>query len=101
MERSLRPERFDANPDASDAKRKWQHWYKTFSNYVENIEGITDENKLKVLINHLDSAVVEYISDIETYDAALTTLRNVYVKPTNEVLPGIALPLASNDWVNP
>ena len=85
MERSLRPERFDANPDASDAKRKWQHWYKTFSNYVENIEGITDENKLKVLINHLDSAVFEYISDIETYDAALTTLRNVYVKPTNEV----------------
>ena len=86
MERSLRPSgRFDANPDASDAKSKWQHWYKTFSNYVDDIEGITDENKLKVLMNHLDSAVFEYISNIETYDAALTTLRNVYVKPTNEV----------------
>ena len=54
-------------------------------NYVDSIEGITDQSKLKALINHLDLAVFKYISESETYDAAKTTICNVYVKRTKKL----------------
>ena len=54
-------------------------------NYVDSNEGITDQSKLKALINHLDLAVFKYISESETYDAAKTTLRNVHVKWTKKL----------------
>jgi len=51
---------------------------------VNSIEGINADNKLRVLINHIDSTVNEYISKNETYDAA-AVLRNIYLKTVNEV----------------
>ena len=82
MDKCLKPERFDIDPAAPDARRKWQHWIRTFTSYVNSIENNSEENKLNVLINHVDASVYEYFSEAQTYDAAL---RSVFNKPVNEI----------------
>ena len=39
MDKVLRPERFDAKPNAQDASKSWRHWLTTFENFVEAIPG--------------------------------------------------------------
>ena len=46
---------------------------------------IDDAKRLSLLISHISSNVYEYISECETYGAALTVLKELYEKPTSEV----------------
>ena len=84
MERVLRPDRFDTDPNSSAATQEWKHWHKTFSNYIEAISS-HDPNKLNVLVNFLSPRIYAYISDCSTYETALETLSALYIKPKNEV----------------
>ncbi len=34
MEKILRPERLDIEPDDKVAEKQWKHWLKTFSNFM-------------------------------------------------------------------
>ena len=43
MDKVLRPERFDAKPNAQDASKSWRHWLTTFENFVEAITGRISE----------------------------------------------------------
>ena len=56
---------------APDTKQNWQHWNKTLTSYIDSSEEITNENKLNVLINHIDSATYELVRDCESYDEAV------------------------------
>ena len=85
MDKSLKPERFEIDPSAPDVKRRWLHWHKTLTGYIDSFADITEANKLKILINHVDAATYELISEIDTYDEAVRTLLNIFVKPTNEI----------------
>ena len=85
MDKCLKPESFLVDLSAPDAKQKWRHWNKTLTSYIGSIKEITNENKLNVLINHIDSATYKLVSDCESYDEAVTTLRNIFVKPTDEI----------------
>ena len=82
MDRFLRPERFDTTPDSPDAAKSWKHWLRTFQNFLSSIQ---DPNKLNLLINFLSPTVYDFIADCTDYDAAITILKNLYVKPANEI----------------
>ena len=81
MDKCLKPDRFETDPTSPALKRNWQHWIRTFTGYIE-------ENKLNILINHVDTSVYKYISEAETYEAATTILHNI-CKPINKILPDI------------
>ena len=84
MERFLRPERFDCNPNSSSATQEWNHWFRTFKNFLSSVEQ-HEPNKLDTLINYIAPSVYEYIADTTSYDAAVEILEKLYVRPKNEV----------------
>jgi transposase InsO family protein len=87
MERLLRPDRLDTDPNSSTAAKEWTHWFKTFENFLAVIpsEDPTQLNKLGILTNYVSPTVYEVISDCTTYEEAVTLLKNLYIKPNNEI----------------
>lgn len=84
MERYLRPERFDADPNQADAAKQWLHWFRTFENFLTSLASLSP-NKLDTLINYLAPSVYEFIGECTTYEDAINILKDTYVKPKNEV----------------
>ncbi|XP_045615138.2 uncharacterized protein [Procambarus clarkii] len=86
MERLLRPERSATDPNATTAAQEWRHWLKTFQNFILAVEENTPTvNKLRLLINYVAPRVFNYVADCTTYDAAETSLTELFVKPKKEV----------------
>ena len=102
MDKYLKPSRFDCDPNAAGADKQFKHWLKTFQNFVSTIKfetaatagtedtvqtaaAQTEQLKLTTLVNYIAANVYEYIADSETYDDAINTLTNIYVKPVNEI----------------
>ena len=84
MDRVLRPERFDCDPNSPDASRNWKYWFTTFTNYLDTIVSL-NPNKLKTLINFISPALYERISYYDSYESAVAALESLYVRPKNEV----------------
>ncbi|XP_046864362.1 uncharacterized protein LOC124458379 [Xenia sp. Carnegie-2017] len=84
MEKVLRPQRFDTNPNAQDAARSWLHWFATFQNFVAAIPN-EEVNKLKVLVNYVSTDVYQLFCEATTYEEAIELLKNLYVKVPNEI----------------
>ena len=84
MEKVLRPQRFDTNPNAQDAARSWLHWFATFQNFVAAIPN-EEVNKLKVLVNYVSADVYQLFCEATTYEEAIELLKNLYVKVPNEI----------------
>lgn len=84
MERSLRPERFDADPNSPDASSQWKHWHRTFNTYLKTIK-CEPEDKLDTLVNHVTHVIYNHIIDCDTFDAAINALESLFVKPKNEI----------------
>ena len=57
MNKCLRPDRYKNDPTSPDSKRKWQHWIRIFTGYINSIEGVSEENNLNILINHVDTSL--------------------------------------------
>ena len=86
----MKPERLSVDPNSQDAAKQWKHWARTFDNYLESLEqerrdGDPAINKLRILTNSVDYKVFDYIEDLESYDAAIDTLKALYVKTPNTV----------------
>ena len=96
MDRFLRPERFDTSPDSPDAAKSWKHWLRTFNSFLTSVAD-RDPNKLDLLINYLSPTVYDYVADCATYDSAIETLKNLYVKPANEVFARYLLSTAKQE----
>ena len=84
MEKILRPERLDVSPTSPTAARDWKHWISTFQTFLTSITG-ENVNKWGILINFVSPTVYEYIAECATYDTAIALLKELYVKPKNEV----------------
>ena len=96
MDKYLRPERFDADPNMTGADKRYKHWIKTFENFlnsieltpVTNVDGTSTEravDKLSTLMNYISSNVFEFIADCTTYEESIEILQSLYIKPTNEI----------------
>lgn len=84
MERLMRPDRFDADPNAPDATKQWNHWFCTFSNFLDEVQTL-QPRKLKMLYNYISPAIYDLISEYETYEDAIEALEALFVKPKNEI----------------
>ena len=52
MEKVLRPDRLDFNPNTIDAPRAWRHWLATFENFIESPQRLNENlDELQILIN--------------------------------------------------
>lgn len=83
MEKFTRPERFEGRHDTTLSQ--WKHWLRTFEFFLSKSNATSDGDKLGLLINHISSEAYDHISDCTTYAAALSMLRDVYVKPVNKI----------------
>ena len=87
MEKYLRPERFATDPNESNAAKQWQHWRRTFENFLDQLGGDTEtseEHKLKLMINYVAPSIYEHIADCTSYATAMDILSGMYIKPKNE-----------------
>ena len=85
MDKFLRPERFECDPSSAGSHKQWTHWLRTFENFISAIT--TQEiDKFALLTNYVAPSVYEYIADCDTYESAITVLKELYVKPQNENL---------------
>ena len=86
MDKFLKPQVFETEPSSPTAAKQWNHWLKTFENFIAAIATLNNEpNKLTTLINYVNHDVYDLISECTSYDDAIETLRNIYVQPKNEV----------------
>lgn len=84
MDRYLRPERLDADPNSSTAKQEYQHWKRTFDVFLVSIAEHTP-NKLETLYNFVSPKVYSYIAEAASYEAAIEILKGTYIKEKNIV----------------
>ena len=87
MERFLKPERFDTLPESPGSTKSWNHWLRTFNNFISSIQLPNQQvpDKLLLLTNFLSPAVYDFISESTEFDSAIAVLNALYVKPANEV----------------
>ena len=86
MVKALKPEGFEGSPNTTTSLKEFNHWFKTFEYFIEGL------NKLKVLTNFVAPSVYDYFSKCTTYDDAIETTKQLYVKPTNKVFARHLLP---------
>ena len=105
MDKLLRPERFTTEATVPNAESLYRHWKTTFQNYVEDAisapaatpdpndanavqaaataAAAAERKKLHALFNTVSASIYETISDCTTFDQALLTLDNSYIKPAS------------------
>ena len=84
VDRSLRPEKLDIDSSDPECGKKWAHWKRCFKTYISSIN--TPEkpvNQLDYLIGLVSHSLYEHIEDSASYDAAETTLGNLFQKKIN------------------
>ena len=88
MEKYLKLERLDTPPNTPLSSKNFNHWFRSFSSFLCKIiepNVHTDLDKLDTLINCISSDVYEYIAECNTFDNAVNRLKELYIKPPNEV----------------
>ena len=85
MDRHFKPERLELIPNSNSAPRLWRHWYTTFQNFTLATKAEEDDDKLKLLINHVSPEIYELLDNCKTYKGVVEILTNLYIKPINEV----------------
>ena len=48
-------------------------------------------DKFNVLLGHIDRTVYDYIENCNTYEEAIQTLEDIYVKPTNKIFAHLSI----------
>ena len=88
---SLKPNRFDVDPNAPGATKLFKHWLKTLENFLESAatyaraQEIEEPNRFKVLCAYVGASVYELNEDCTDYDVAMLKLQRHYVKQPNVV----------------
>jgi len=85
MDKFLKPERLDVSPNSPSADRDFTHWYRTFAALIRRSTQASDIDKLDALITFVSPSVYEYIAECDEYETALNLLKDLYIKPKNEV----------------
>ena len=86
MDKILRPERLDLDVKSTNAEEDYNHWIRTFENFLEAVTKSNDEaDKLKVLTNFVTPKVYHYIADCDTFESAKAVLQSLFIKKKNTV----------------
>ena len=91
MDKFLRPDRFSTPPTDANGSGQWVHWKKTFDNFISKYPLQTDQtvvpdgDKLLLLTNYISADLYSHIANATTYDAAVTILQGMYIKPVNRL----------------
>ncbi|XP_072401729.1 uncharacterized protein [Diabrotica undecimpunctata] len=85
MDKLLRPDRFDADPNSPRSSQEWMHWKATFENFISSMIDVSEEEKFKLLVNYVSNNIYELISDCRKYSEAKSILEAAFVKPKNEI----------------
>ena len=89
MDKLLKPQVFDCEPNVPEAEKQWKHWIKKFETFclaAEKANSSTDPfDKLPLLVHYLSTDVHELIWECNTYTEAKNVLENAYLKPKSEV----------------
>lgn len=91
MEKYLKPERLDLDPNKPDSADTWQHWKRSFHIFLEAAgesqqqTPLTDRLKLNLLINLVSPTIFKHISDVDDYDSAMDVLEGVFVQPRSTI----------------
>ena len=83
MDKVLRPERLDSDPNLAEATLAWYHWKSTFTNFLTTLPQ-ENLNKRNVLINLVSPKIFSLIAETNDYERAMEVLQNHFVKPKNE-----------------
>ena len=84
MDKVLRPEQLETDPNSNTASKEWLHWRRTFENFLsvlpqENLD------KLSILTSYVSPTIFQYIETSAEYAEAIEVLKGLFVKPTNEI----------------
>ena len=102
MDKHLRPQRFDTEPNSNNAEKEWRHWYRTFINFLNEVhptpaaaadgtpptEAVLtalSTKRLNTLTVYIAPNVFDFIIDATTYETAIQTLEQLYVKPKSVI----------------
>ena len=82
MNKVIKPERLDVDPGSTQATAKFNHWFETFTYYLDALQTADVEHTiLHILINLISFHVYQHIADINGYyDRTIQTLKNLYIK---------------------
>ena len=86
MDQHLKPSRFDGDHRSPAAPKEWEHWLRTFQNFIKAIEKKEPResiNQLDILLNFVSPNIYAYITDSTTFEQAIATLTSLFVKPCN------------------
>ena len=75
MDRALRPERLETDPNQPEASKDWQHWRRTFENFLDTVTPDNNDKdveaaKFKILPNFLSPKIYQYIEESTSYKEA-------------------------------
>ncbi|XP_068752275.1 uncharacterized protein [Montipora capricornis] len=84
MDKALRPERLETDPNSGEASKEWIHWKRTFDNFLSVLPQ-TGLNKLSVLANFVAPSIFQHIEECTEFEAAVGILQALFVKPRNEI----------------
>ncbi|XP_038634260.1 uncharacterized protein LOC119953747 [Scyliorhinus canicula] len=86
MDKSLKPERLDMDPQAADTTAIFQHWLGCFEAYLSSsTDAVSGEHKLRILNVRVSHRIFILIRDTATYDEVMTLLKGQYVRAVNKV----------------
>lgn len=86
MDKIFKPERITKDLNSPVAVKEWTFLDRTFNMYLDSIQELAPD-KLNILLSHVDHNMYDYIENCFhlTYEEAIKTLKNIYIKPTNEI----------------
>ena len=80
----LQSEKFVIDPSSSSAEDDWKFWFKTFSNFINELPGGKSAiKKLDVLTAHLTVPLYKLVLQKTTYERVIERLQKLFVKPRN------------------
>ena len=89
MDKVMKPSRLDIDSNSPRAEKDFNHWLKTFNNFLKILEKNLNDgdtlDKLAILENYISSEVYDDICDSGTFSEAISVLTNIYSKPKSEI----------------
>ena len=83
--KDFRPKVFSTHPKTDGAKGQWLHWIKLFTTYNNKLGEVTADDKLNLLINHVDATVYKLFAEAPDYDDVINLLTNTYARAPSPI----------------